>query len=260
MPNEIPILSGTELRITDLSLKTERVYSYPIHGHDYYEILIYDPFDGEIAVNGRTFSPKTPTAVLITPKDFHSTTVFGSTEALCRKLQIAGETFETHFSHPFTPIVIQEREQVAFFRMLLSQGEENRKNQELFTRCIELTVLSMQNSMGMLPRHSKSTALVYRATEIVNQGFRDALTLESVAAALYVSPQYLSEIFSRYAEMSFTEYLIRRRLAYAAGLLKNGASVTEACFASGYRNLSHFQRAFKKQYQQTPYRFGRGEE
>lgn len=259
MPNEIPILSGTELKITDFSLQTERVYSYPIHGHDYYEILIYDPFDGEIAVNGHTFHTEAPTAVLVTPKDFHSTTVFGSTEARCCKLQIAGETFEKHFAHPFVPIVTQEREQVAFLRMLVSQSDANRGNQELFTRCIELVVLSMQNSMEMLPRHSKSTALVSRATEMINRGFREAMTLKSVAAALYVSPQYLSEVFSRYAEMSFTEYLIRRRLAYAAGLLKNGAGVTEACFASGYRNLSHFQRAFKKQYQQTPYRFGRGE-
>jgi AraC-like DNA-binding protein len=201
MENAIPILSGTELKITDFSLQTERVYSYPIHGHDYYEILIYDPFDGEIAVNGHTFHTEAPTAVLVTPKDFHSTTVFGSTEALCCKLQIAGETFEKHFAHPFVPIVTQEREQVTFLRMLVSQSDANRGNQELFTRCIELVVLSMQNSMGMLPSHSKSTALVSRATEMINRGFREPMTLKSVAAALYVSPQYLSEVFSRYAEI-----------------------------------------------------------
>lgn len=259
MTNEIPILSKRELRLTDLSLTLERVYSYPIHGHEYYEILIYAPFDGEISVNGRVFDPKTPTAVLITPKDFHSTTVFGESEAVCCKLQITREIFEAYFAHPFVPIVTQEREQVAFLRMLVSQGDSNRSNSDFFVRCVELIVLSMQNGMGMLPKHSKATALVCRAAEMIHRDFRDAITLESVASALYVSPQYLSEIFSRYAEMSFTEYLIRRRLAYAAGLLKNGTSVTEACFASGYRNLSHFQRAFKKQYRQTPYRYGKGE-
>jgi AraC-like DNA-binding protein len=100
-------------------------------------------------------------------------------------------------------------------------------------------------------------ALIRSATDVILQRFQEPLTLESVAAELHVSPQHLSTLFSRFAGMSFIEYLTDRRLAFAVGAMQNGANVTEACFLSGYRNLSHFIRSFKKKYGATPAKFMR---
>jgi AraC-like DNA-binding protein len=47
-------------------------------------------------------------------------------------------------------------------------------------------------------------------------------------------------------------YLLRRRLEAAGKLLKDGASVTEACFAVGFNNLSHFTRSFRRHFGVEP--------
>ena len=257
MIKEFPIIYQSQLRLDDISLSHDRVFSYPIHGHEYYEILIYEPFDGEISVNGLIFRTRTPTAILITPKDFHSTTAYSDVNTLCFKLQISCEIFEKHFGSALSPTVTQNHERVAFLQTLGEQGFKNRDNLEFFLRCIELIVLSLQKSTEKISFNTKSASLVRKAIDIINKRFQEPLTLESVAAELYVSPQYLSSIFSKYAKMGFNEYLINCRLAYAASALKNGATVTEACFQSGYRNLSHFLRTFKKRYNETPAKFSK---
>ena len=47
-------------------------------------------------------------------------------------------------------------------------------------------------------------------------------------------------------------FLFQLRLKKAAELLKKDHSVTEACFATGYLNTSHFSRSFKKHFGMNP--------
>lgn len=49
------------------------------------------------------------------------------------------------------------------------------------------------------------------------------------------------------------KWLSERRLRYAGEqLLRSGDSIQEICYNSGFENPSHFSRAFKKQYGETP--------
>lgn len=43
-----------------------------------------------------------------------------------------------------------------------------------------------------------------------------------------------------------TDYLISRKLACAKGLLEGGADVTEACFASGFHDISYFIKKIQR--------------
>lgn len=257
MPNEIQIFSVTELKENDISINYSKVFTYPIHGHVYYEILVYEPFNGTITLNGARFNTQTPTAILITPNDFHSTAMVGKPPALCFKLQIKREIMEKFSRYAFPSTVTQNHERVAFLRALCEQAIKNQDDPDYLLKCFELIALTLQKSTGRLSFSGKSVTLIRNATDIIIQRFQEPLTLESVAAELHVSPQYLSNLFSRYADMSFIEYLTNRRMNYAITALQNGANVTEACFQSGYRNLSHFIRSFKKKYGITPAKFQR---
>ena len=56
--------------------------------------------------------------------------------------------------------------------------------------------------------------------------------------------------------IGFSEYVSKMRLNYAAVLLaETNESVTDICFASGYGNLSHFLRCFKKEYGVSPKKY-----
>ena len=65
MTHEVPILAGEELDQRELALVRVPVTSYPIHGHTCFEILIYEPFVGEITVNGTKKDAQIPTAILL---------------------------------------------------------------------------------------------------------------------------------------------------------------------------------------------------
>ncbi|CAM4489692.1 helix-turn-helix transcriptional regulator [Paenibacillus tarimensis] len=81
------------------------------------------------------------------------------------------------------------------------------------------------------------------------------LTLEMVAAQIYVSKYHYSRIFQRYIGSGFKEYVINKRMQKAMSLLRRGHQVTEVCFAVGYNDITHFGRVFKKTFGGSPSAF-----
>jgi AraC-like DNA-binding protein len=68
------------------------------------------------------------------------------------------------------------------------------------------------------------------------------------------SPQ-LTHAFRRYVRMSPHHYTLRWRLAKAATLLDSGHAVSQSCWDSGFENLSHFCRSFRRAFAVRPSRW-----
>jgi len=64
------------------------------------------------------------------------------------------------------------------------------------------------------------------------------------ARAVGTTGTRLTHAFRRYVGVSPHQYVVRRRLAAAAALLDQGSTVSDACWRSGFGNLSHFCRSF----------------
>lgn len=256
MNQEVKILSLPKKdHSNEILIERGTVYSFPIHGHSYYEILVYDAFSGEISVNGERFSTNAPTAILITPTDFHSISVRVQNNELYYKLMIPTPIMESFSKHIFYSSVTQDATQTRLLKILCEEAYRNREDQHYLTVCANTVALTLQKSGNKLPPIGKGILLIRRATEIMNLRFAEPITLQSVAQELHVSPQHLSNLFSKYAKTSFIHYLTDRRLHFAAMELKNGSNVTEACFRSGYRNLSHFIRSFERKYGISPSKY-----
>lgn len=75
--------------------------------------------------------------------------------------------------------------------------------------------------------------------------FTEDITEESIANALYVSPSYISRIFSQKLRCNFREYINNLRVYKAQNLLDNTdlkiVQIMEQC---GFRNQSSFNRVF----------------
>jgi AraC-like DNA-binding protein len=56
----------------------------------------------------------------------------------------------------------------------------------------------------------------------------------------------LTHAFRRYTGVSPHRFVITSRLSHAARVLDAGATVSQACYQSGFENLSHFVRTFQR--------------
>lgn len=82
-------------------------------------------------------------------------------------------------------------------------------------------------------------------------------TLPALARQVAMSPFLFARLFRELIGIPPHKYLLRVRLRHARALLEQGMSVTEACYTSGFNNLSHFIKTFRARYGGSPSDFKR---
>jgi len=94
---------------------------------------------------------------------------------------------------------------------------------------------------------ARGAALAGRAETYVTRHLTEKLSTARIAAALRVNPDYLNRVFRDVQGATVTEYIQRRRLTDAAGMLRDSAdTVSEIAAACGYPALGHFRRLFRR--------------
>lgn len=89
--------------------------------------------------------------------------------------------------------------------------------------------------------------------EVMNKNFHFDLKLEEYARLSGRSLSTFKRDFQAYFGETPGKWLNRKRLEYSRTLLKNpDLNISDICFESGYRNISHFNQAFKKRYKYPP--------
>ncbi|MEM6391428.1 MAG: AraC family transcriptional regulator [Planctomycetota bacterium] len=97
-----------------------------------------------------------------------------------------------------------------------------------------------------------------RAIDHIHEHLTDDLTLAAAAEAAALSPGGFSRAFRRAYGRSFTDFVIDLRLGEACRLLiETDRPIVDICFASGFSNLSNFNRQFQKRRGTTPSGFRR---
>jgi AraC-like DNA-binding protein len=80
----------------------------------------------------------------------------------------------------------------------------------------------------------------------VYQNFFEKISIKDIAAIASMTESSFCRYFKSRTLKSFTRFLNEVRIAYACKLLNNSNySITDACFESGFMNLSYFNRQFK---------------
>jgi AraC-like DNA-binding protein len=96
---------------------------------------------------------------------------------------------------------------------------------------------------------------VDRAREELDEHYAREHSLAGLARTAGMSPYHFARIFRELSGLPPYRYLVRRRLNAAATRLRDGASVTDTCYAVGYRSLSRFIHAFRAATGMTPSQF-----
>ena len=106
-------------------------------------------------------------------------------------------------------------------------------------------------------KQSTVTAIVSASLKIINSQLDDPdLNLNNVALQLNVTPNYLSNRFSRDMKQSFSNYLTSLRIDKAKHLLKSlDLKVYEVACQVGFIDVAYFSRVFKENTSLTPLQY-----
>lgn len=89
--------------------------------------------------------------------------------------------------------------------------------------------------------------LIRKAKEYIKQHYMDNLQLQDVANYVHLHPNYFSSIFASKTGTTFREYLRKIRISHAQKLLcHSDQKIYEVATSVGYKETSHFNRAFKE--------------
>ena len=130
----------------------------------------------------------------------------------------------------------------------------NDNNTDLFCESLLLY------SMGFISRsnkeiyHAEKVNNMLLAKQYIDANFTDRnLNLKSISERYSYSPKYFSGAFKKMVKINFSEYLIIKRLSFAAKLIESGiTNVNELAELCGYKDPLYFSKSFKGKYGVSP--------
>lgn len=131
---------------------------------------------------------------------------------------------------------------------------EDRTVGTLLDTVIEIVALQCGSAQGAAAAASTELTFAHIKRHIHTAIADPGLSPASAAAACRVSVRTLHRLFARHAQVSFEAYVLQARLALVHEILVAGRTrtVSEAAFACGFNNLSHFTRRFSERYGELP--------
>lgn len=89
--------------------------------------------------------------------------------------------------------------------------------------------------------------------DYLNENYMYDLSMDEIASYTGRSLATFKRDFAKISDLTPRKWLIRRRLEAAHQLIMSGRKkVTDICYAVGFRNLSHFSKAYKDMYGFSP--------
>jgi len=114
----------------------------------------------------------------------------------------------------------------------------------------------MQNKPSILAQKPTNNLLILRAIEYIDINYRKKFTLKDVAAKLYISPNYLSDLFKRHTGMKFSDYLLELRMEKSKEYLMDiHYKIGDISYLVGFSDPRYFSSTFHKKYKMTPLEF-----
>lgn len=137
------------------------------------------------------------------------------------------------------------------FEMLIRDGGDNGPMapsiSEALTRLLFLKIRQLRLPEGTaMP---KAYVTYERVRRYIEENFLSLHTAQDVAARCDITSVHLSRLFGRFCDCGAYQFLLRRRMNYAAGLLMNeGLLVKDAAQRLGFADAFQFSRSFKRVY------------
>ena len=250
-------------------------WGYPKHKHIFFELTFIIKGTGRHILNKSIINYKAGDVFFLTPKDEHefvvaTPTKFGIikfTEQLFlektntsnnRRWQkyIESVIFYQNIIPESIVVCNKDRQQLfALFELLKNELANNSYySRDIITELFgALLIIISRNLKSSLKSISKpiisekekiDSILSYVRQHILD---KKRLKINTIANEFFMSPNYVSIFIKKHIGLSIQQYIIQYRLKMAESLLKQtDLTITEIADKTGFTDISHFNRIFKK--------------
>lgn len=266
-----------------LEFKTSRGQENPTqHIHDEYEMLLCLTDDMFCRVNGKQYEVGGNTLLLFNNMDLHQ---FGP--SVCGadnqryvlyfkpsylESMITGQTdlYACFLFRPFPdccvlPLSVEQsvKMQMQFKKILALEKipEEECYGKDFHIHLLLSELLLIVNRIYLSYHKIQGSSFpgnyrqVYKIIQYIHDNYSEEICLDRLSKEFYINKYSLCKIFQKVTGYTPSQYLINWRIVKAKEFLLNGKSVDQACAESGFNNLSHFSRTFKKLVGLSPKQF-----
>ena len=252
---EKDMLKGKPLRIQ----KKHGDLSYPIHRHDYFEIIYYSGSSGKCLLNGTEYPICENSVFFLTPEDFHLIETENIKTAYSVNLSFSKSIIDSRIGDSFTLsakafLNCNEfiNEMIKRIETLYDEKSELSTN-EIYHLLNALLIEIIKNGVTAGKKAPYMHPVIGKAMMYV-LGYPDQnFTLTDIAKVCHISPAYFSHIFHTQTGKPFKKWLNEVKIEHACRLLENSElSILEISLESGFHSISHFGKTFKNLIGMTP--------
>jgi AraC-like DNA-binding protein len=183
---------------------------------------------------------------------------FGGNAAALEVLSLFRQNFPALFPFSLTDNYSRLKIKNSFRAMLIEQLQRREGSlAALWCQLAELLIFLMRVSKEQrkLPSADPSAMAFAGSLYFINNNFYRPIKIEELATLANLSYRRYTEQFKRSTGKTVTQYLSEVRVEYAKRIMLETEDILYAAFESGFGDLAHFYRVFKKTTGSTPKRF-----
>lgn len=234
---------------------------FPIHFHDFYVIGFIESGNRYLTCENAAYSVGTGDIILFNPRDKHACTQADNGTLDYRAFNVKTEIMNDlvkeitgrEFTLKFNKNIIRDDELFSALRKLhetvTSESKEFEKD-ELFLLTFEQLIRDYGEPFDSAV--AEYNAEIENACSYMQRNFAQNLTLGKLCEVTALSKATLIRAFAKTLGISPYRYLENIRLGEAKKLLEQGATPSEAAFATGFSDQAHFTNFFKEYIGLTP--------
>lgn len=268
----IPNLEPYKNEISFFHKKTTYNASYAYHRHNGCEIYLFLSGNIRLYIEQTSFIPAPGSLVVINENEMHRIQTLDNSAyeriVISIKRQYIDELSTNGISlsecfyrrpHGAQNLRVLSPEALNEF-MTLYEGLSSSDSPNCFGPSIvqnayaSLLLLFVNRQFKATPSLYKNTmpAYITGTMQYIETHLDEPICLSVLAKRFSISEGYLSSQFKHHTGLTLRSYLLDRKINCAKKLLQQGASVTDACYLSGFNDYSNFIRSFKQEVGLSP--------
>ncbi len=210
---------------------------------------------GTLCVGGETYTvnagwgfvlpSQTPISYYPSEEDAWSYIWFGIDGSFAQLLSTVGFSESNPLFRPSKP-----KETADALCTMIQRVKSDTFSEYLYAKSVFLRILSditakkEREEASLAPPHR---AIISEVLSLIEANYRNpALSVEMLCSIVHISHSYLCKVFLRETGMTMRRAIINQRMRAAKILLSEGRSLREAAESSGYRDIIHFAKEFRR--------------